>query len=315
MELEKTTFPLAQWLEDTVGIMRSAAQDQDTEITYQLAQSVPGHVIGDPTRLRQVITNLLSNAIKFCKGGRVSVDVSCLSSTSDNGSISLLFAVTDTGIGIPVDKQKSIFQPFTQADFSTTRKYGGTGLGLTIVSRLVELMGGTISLQSEVGKGSTFSFSVEVEAGNTQPVPQMGALSVHKFDAGKPLNILLAEDNLVNQKVAQGLLGKHGHQIVIAANGIEAVDAFKQSLLDPSRSFDVILMDVHMPEMDGYEATALIRELEAASSEHGRIPIIALTANASEADRQRCLDAKMDDFVSKPFKMADLAAVLTRLTH
>jgi CheY-like chemotaxis protein len=256
----------------------------------------------------------LSNAIKFTEGGQVSVLLSGSAPRAD-GRIEITFSVADTGVGIPEDKLQSIFQPFTQAEFSTTRQYGGTGLGLTIVTRLVELMEGKISVESQLGKGSTFTFSALVEPINETATSQLQGRNAPPENrrSAKPLSILLAEDNIVNQKVAQGLLGKQGHRVVIASNGLEAVTLFRQTSDQADQAFDVILMDVHMPEMDGYEATKLIREQEMQAAQPNHIPIVALTANASEGDRQCCLDAGMDDFVSKPFKIADLNTVLDRL--
>lgn len=308
MVLEATDFELSTWLNDTLGIMQTAAKQQRVQLSCEPTPPLPTHLNGDPTRLRQVLINLLSNAIKFSQGGRVTVLVSGTEPDKD-GWLELRLAVADTGVGIASEKLKTIFQPFTQADFSTTRKYGGTGLGLTIVSRLVELMGGTISVHSSVGEGSTFTFTARLKSVHpaSQPITSGPATLPAKI---KKLSLLLAEDNLVNQKVAQGLLGKQGHQIILANNGQEAVEIFQSQ----NQPFDAILMDLQMPIMDGYEATRKIRALEETAGLK-RIPIIALTANSSEDDRNRCLSCGMDDFVTKPFKLSALNQSLERLIH
>ena len=309
MELECIPFDLPRLLKETVIIMNATAESLSVQLSFDLAPGVPSYLRGDPTRLRQVLTNLLSNAIKFSKDGSVSVLVTQGRREIDEHT-ELVFAVTDTGVGIPPDKLETIFHPFTQADYSTTRKYGGTGLGLTIVTRLVELMQGKITVESQLGHGSTFRFT-SVFGVATAPESKTETESLALGSAvRRALHVLLAEDNLINQKVALGLLSKQGHDVTVAANGQQAVDAFLMSRMP----FDVVLMDVHMPEMDGFEATHLIR---AAERERNlpHLPIVALTANASEADRQLCLDAGMDDFVSKPFKMADLNRIFERLVE
>jgi CheY-like chemotaxis protein len=219
------------------------------------------------------------------------------------------FSVTDSGIGIAPEKQKLIFEAFTQSDSSTTRQYGGTGLGLSISSRLVGLMGGQIWVKSEPGHGSTFHFKLrfgrqKFPAGAPlsadRPAPPQAPAADHRS-----LKVLLAEDNLVNQKVAVRFLEKRGHSVVLAESGKKAFDAWR------TQAFDIILMDVQMPEMDGFEATSRIREQEKSTSQH--IPIIALTAHAMVGDRERCLAAGMDDYVSKPINAEDLFAAIERL--
>jgi CheY-like chemotaxis protein len=241
-----------------------------------------------------VILNLVNNAIKFTAVGKVSVRVEM---ERENSSANLHFTVADTGIGIPLDKQEAIFSPFTQADASTTRNYGGTGLGLTICERLVSMMGGTIWVDSEVGSGSQFHFTVQMKelAGTAEPI----TLPIETKAAAVPsLCILLAEDNRVNQVVATRMLEKMGHFVVVVGDGKEALSRLSQE------SFDLILMDVQMPEMDGFTATGKIREGEKLCSH--RIPIIAMTAHAMTGDRERCLDAGMNGYVSKPISGPDL---------
>ncbi|MEI7431807.1 MAG: response regulator, partial [Betaproteobacteria bacterium] len=224
-------------------------------------------------------------------------------STREDGRVEILFSVIDSGIGIPVEKQISIFQPFTQVDHSTARHYGGTGLGLAIVAHLVELMGGKISVESTVGVGSTFRFNILLRQAEPLSAPPVTSKPALTSDL-RPLRILLAEDNVINQKVAMSLLRKQGHIISLATNGVEVL-----SMYAADTAFDIVLMDVQMPQMDGLEATRLIRAQE---SGQRRIPIVALTANASQLDREICLAAGMDDFVSKPFQLAEITDALAR---
>ncbi len=256
--------------------------------------------------------------MKFTEQGEVILDVEG-ESQSEEGVL-LHFAVSDTGIGIPRETQAAIFEMFEQADSSTTRRHGGTGLGLAISSRLVELMGGRIWVESEVGDGSKFHFTgrfglADAEASDaSQPPPVMIGVttvaddrlkspgSVQALPVVRPLRILLAEDSLLNRKLAMGLLKKEGHTVVVANNGREALAALE------SQDLDLVLMDVQMPEMDGLEAIAAIRAKERQSGEH--IPIIATTAHALKGDRQRCLDAGMDDYVAKPIHASELSTAI-----
>jgi CheY-like chemotaxis protein len=288
---------------------------------------VPEAVVGDPVRLRQILVNLAGNAIKFTKQGEVVVEVSRIedrgskikdgkeqieadvvagrsSSLDPQPSILLHFAVRDTGIGIPAEKQARIFEAFTQADGSTTRQYGGTGLGLTIASQLVALMGGRIWVESTPGRGSTFHFTAHFA---TQPdaVEQPAPAELAPAAPAGRLRILLAEDNLVNQRLAIRLLEKQGYQVVLADNGHEAVAALERG------GFDLVLMDVQMPELDGLKATALIRAREQGTDKH--TPIIAMTAHAMKGDRERCLEAGMDGYLAKPIQPQELWAALARL--
>jgi len=442
LDLERIEFNLRSSLAHGIKALAGQAHQKGLEIVYQVQPEVPSVLIGDPSRLRQIVTNLVGNAIKFTEKGEVTVRVGLESATGEQ--IVLRFEVRDTGPGIPPGKQGLIFAPFTQADGSTSRKYGGTGLGLTISRRLVEMMGGRIEVESVVGQGSTFRFTVSLEIGRpsarppaTEPVdlagakvlvvddsstnrriveatlveagmrstpaangwdalaaledahrtdrpfalvlidaqmPQMdgftlveqirkrkdwavptmlmltsvgtrgdaarcrelgvaayvakpvvaeelleavrsimrartqavapaGLVTRHSLrEAATGLRILLAEDNVVNQQLAARLLEKRGHQVTIAANGREALNALAQG------SFDLVLMDVQMPEMGGLEATAEIRQQEEATGRH--IPIVALTAHAMKGDEERCLAAGMDAYVAKPVKARDLYAAI-----
>jgi CheY-like chemotaxis protein len=260
--------------------------------------------MGDPLRIGQVLRNLAGNAVKFTSQGKVSVQVR--SKPAEGSKAMLSFSVADTGIGIPPDKHRLIFEPFTQADGSTTRKFGGTGLGLSISAGLVELMGGSIWVESEVGRGSTFYFTVPVDlVPSTPPTPSAVPSSANGERAKRRLHILVAEDNSVNQRLATRLLEREGHAVTIAGSGEEALEALQRRA---PASFDLILMDVQMPDMDGLEATARIRERERQSGR--RVPIVAMTAQAAEADRLRCLDSGMDAYISKPVNVPELMKII-----
>ena len=252
-----------------------------------------------------MLLNLAGNAIKFTASGFVSIDVSCVSASATQAVMRI--AVCDTGIGIPVEKRALLFQQFSQLDVSTTRRFGGSGLGLSICRSLVELMDGNIALESEAGKGSKFWFDVPLG------IPEaVSAILDSPQDRSSPAKVnlqrvLLAEDNLVNQKVAVALLSRLGCQCDLASNGVEAVEFSARG------HYDAILMDCFMPEIDGYEATRRIRARESCASGPPRhIPIIAMTANAMRSDRERCLSAGMDDYLAKPVSVESLAAVLSR---
>jgi len=297
LNIEAVRFPLLQTIEETLKTLRSRAGQKDLLLQSTLQPDLPAEVVGDPVRLGQVLTNLCDNAIKFTAQGGIYVDVQ---GAPVSGGFELHLSVRDTGIGIPPDKQKGVFEAFSQADTSTTRRFGGTGLGLTICARLVDLMGGKIWLESVEGHGSTFHFTLLVQsaapAQNTEVLAAPASAS-----APKTLLILLVEDHPVNQVLATTLLKKWGHTVVLAKNGQEAVDMF------PTQNWDIVLMDMQMPVMGGLEATRLIRASEPPNK---RTPIVAMTANAMESDRQACMEAGMDDHLAKPFNAASLQAKL-----
>jgi PAS domain S-box-containing protein len=265
--------------------------------------TVPDQLIGDPMRVGQVLRNLVGNAIKFTNQGKVSVQVHAES--IQGSSVTLSFSIADTGIGIPREMHRVIFEAFTQADGSTTRRYGGTGLGLSISSGLVEMMDGKIWVESHPGKGSTFYFTITLESpaeeassGLVRPAEEHD----HQTALKRNLRILVAEDNSVNQRLAARLLEREGHSVTIAGSGQEAVDLFVQ------RPFDLILMDVQMPGLDGLQATAKIREKERATG--GHVPIAAMTAQAAESDRLRCIESGMDAYVTKPVHVPALLKMI-----
>ena len=300
LNIEAVRFPLVDTIEETLKTLRSRADQKGLVLESSLQRELPDAVLGDPVRLRQVLTNLCDNAIKFTGQGGVYVAVHCAPTASGH---ELQISVRDTGIGIPPDKQQGVFAAFSQADTSTTRRFGGTGLGLTICARLVDLMGGRIWLESEEGKGSTFHFTIQVQSADPVQSAASSALHLETPASSRALQILLVEDHPINQMLATTLLKKWGHVVVLAKNGQEAVDLFG------SQRWDVILMDMQMPVMGGLEATRLIRTEEAGAS---RTPIIAMTANAMDSDRQACLQAGMDDHLAKPFNAQGLQAMLER---
>jgi len=281
--------------------MALRAQQKNLEFTCEVHSDVPDEIIADPTRLRQVVINLVSNAIKFTDHGRVGLEVAVDAREGDR--LQLHFVVSDTGIGIPKDKQEIIFGAFSQADGSTVRRFGGTGLGLTISLRLVKMMGGQIWVESQPGRGSRFHFTAQARAASDAFLVDcaQGAdlISCHSLpDGQQKLRILLAEDNAVNQTLAARLVEKRGHAVTVVNNGREALTALEKN------TFDLVLMDIQMPEMDGFEATAEIRNIERGTGKH--LPIIAMTAHSMTGDRERCLAAGMDSYVSKPIRSKEL---------
>ncbi|PZU99400.1 MAG: hypothetical protein DCE90_02500 [Pseudanabaena sp.] len=328
LELEEQNFDLRTCLEDTIEMLSPKALEKGIELSYSIHPDVGLEVIGDMTRLRQVLANLIGNALKFTYRGSISITISQLLTThflrcdlNDHHENSqplrtLVFQVKDTGIGIPRDRLYRLFQPFSQVDASTTRQYGGTGLGLAISKRLCELMGGTMWVESEVDYGSTFFFTITAPPSDFsydksvfKPIPNRAfGRQVTQFDplmAKKhPLRILLAEDNVVNQKVAVHILQRMGYRADIAANGLEVLTAVLQ------HPYDLIFMDMQMPEMDGLEATRQIfLHFQEGKLVH-KPRIVAMTANAMQGDREVYLAAGMDDYLSKPIRNSELIRVL-----
>ncbi|TMB44059.1 MAG: response regulator [Deltaproteobacteria bacterium] len=301
LAVQRVPFSLRESVGDSVRTHEPRAQDRDLALTCEIAPSVPDAVVGDPRRLRQVIEKLVDNAIKFTAQGGVAVRVDAEVAADE---VLLHCSVADTGIGIPREQQETIFEPFVQGDGSATRRYGGTGLGLAIASDVVQLMGGNIWVESEAGRGSTFHFTARLaQEPLSPPAPDRRPAPLRGGAGG--LHVLLAEDNAVNRKVAVRLLEKRGHTVVAVEDGRQALRA-----LDGER-FDIALMDVQMPEMDGFEATAAVRARERV--EGGHLPIVALTAYAMKGDRERCLEAGMDAYVAKPVNADELFATLERL--
>lgn len=308
LELEDSPFVLRQAIEDSFSLVALTAERKDLELSYEIADGTPPCLVGDVTRIRQVLVNLLSNAVKFTREGSVRVEAA--TENRKGNRCEVRFSVTDTGIGIPSERLPRLFQPFSQGDASITRQFGGTGLGLMISKRLSELMGGRIWVESEEGKGSRFSFTIWTEEGPAEmaetPIwkgePRR---ELERFAELHPLRILVAEDNLVNQKVAEGMLGRLGYRPETVANGYEVLEALGR------QNYDIVFMDVQMPEMDGLEAARRIRAFPPSE----RPWIIAMTAFALQGDSERCLEAGMDDYLSKPVRLEEIERVLLRASR
>ena len=300
IKIEKTPFDASQLFTNMKNTFKGKAENRNLKFNLSVSQDVPETLIGDPHRLSQILVNLIDNAIKFTEKGKIDVKVQCLNKT--NEEIDIKFSVKDTGIGISPDEQEKIFDRFEQATTDTTRKFGGSGLGLSIIRNLLRLQNTDIHLNSEPGKGSEFFFILKFGISNKHDKNSRMKedLKSKQEDSESSTKILLVEDNEMNMKVAKRFLERWDYKIDTAENGIEAVDKFK------SNRYDLILMDLHMPEMDGWEATKAIRNMDSEISK--RIPIIALTADVMINDLDKLYTAGMDDYVSKPFNSGELKA-------
>ncbi|MEM7234029.1 MAG: ATP-binding protein [Planctomycetota bacterium] len=295
-KITKSPFDLRRIVSDVVGLFRPRAAEKDVTLLSEVDPTVPAGLKGDANRLRQVLSNLVGNAVKFTSDGSIVVRV-----IQDADAETTVIEVQDDGIGIPADRQKDIFQSFTQASGTIASEYGGTGLGLAISSRLVELMGGSIEVESEDGKGSTFRCRIPMPAAEVSTQSAHRTVVITRFDGSR---VLLAEDNAINRAVATRSLARLGCEVSIAEDGEQAVDALQRE------RFDLVLMDCQMPVLSGYEATLKIRKGDGILDPN--VPVIALTANSMEDDRQRCLEHGMDDYLAKPFSFANFAEVLSR---
>jgi CheY-like chemotaxis protein len=318
LELERVPFELARLVDEVVRGQAVHAQAKGLELVLRIRPGLPEVVVGDPLRVQRVLLNLLSNAIKFTRRGEVVVEVENGEWQGDEGEVA--FTVRDTGMGIAERNRKAIFEAFRQADSSTTRRFGGTGLGLAIAQELVELMGGALTVESEQGVGSTFRFTIQVgragaaelPPGITPPSPleRIGRV-VRMADgataaAGRTIcRILVAEDNLVTRHHLTRLLERLGHRPTVVGSGVEVLSALA------SASFDLVLMDVQMPDLDGLAATAELRRREAI--EGGHVPVLVVTASALAGDRERCLAAGADGYLTKPVRRTQLAAAIAEL--
>jgi PAS domain S-box-containing protein len=306
IELEIAPFDLWECVNDALDLFAANAREKNIRFDSTIAARVPAWVAGDATRLRQVLVNLLGNAIKFTDAGEVKVSVDAEPPDTTTSHWRLTFAVSDTGIGIPPEGMDRLFKSFSQVDASMTRRFGGTGLGLAISKRLAELMGGTMWVESQPGRGSTFYFTVLVEPREApkDAAPRSSAAEIDETLGRRcPLRVLVAEDNPVNRRVATLLLQRLGYRATTVGNGLEALAALELA------DYDAILMDVEMPEIDGCEATRRIRAQRQAPA---RPWIIALTAGAMPEDREKALAAGMNDFLTKPVRTDALSAALVR---
>jgi CheY-like chemotaxis protein len=297
------SFDVRGLVDGLVALLGPQAANKGFPLRSEVSSDVPPGLVGDPLRLRQVLTNLVGNALKFTDAGEVRIEVTSAPSADPVRPIGLRFAVVDSGIGIPETDLIRIFEAFTQVDGSATRRVGGTGLGLAISSQLVRRMGGRLQVESALGHGSTFSFVLAFSVADAQSLAPQGSSSPR---GGRSLAVLLAEDGAVNQLLVRRLLEKAGHTVTVVETGALAVDAVSRT------HFDAVLMDIQMPQMDGFEATTTIRARE--GNGQRRVPIIALTAHAMETDRARCLAAGMDGYISKPIRPDDLLTALAEHT-
>lgn len=306
LDLEKTEFSLTELVEKTIEMLSVRAEQKGLALTSKISTGTLVNFVGDPTRLQQVLLNLLGNAIKFTEKGEISLLVSPDGDQCTPGT--LRFEIADTGIGIPPEKLSHVFERFTQADSSTTRRYGGTGLGLTISRRLVELMGGRIWVESTPSKGSTFSFAAPLEIGTGSHRKVAANLDAGSMEPLRALRILLVEDYPDNRTITIAYLAHTPYRVEIAENGAIAFEKFV------SGDFDLVLMDRQMPVMDGLTATRAIRAWESANGRKPT-PIIALTAAALKGDREKCVEAGCTAYLTKPIKQDVLLQAIMAISR
>lgn len=311
MTIINTTFEIRALIRTIETLFKVSAEKKLLDFKLSVSPDVPEFIFADPMRVKQILINMISNAIKFTEKGYVEVNV-LIDEKPDNKEKVILFSVTDTGIGISKDKQELIFEPFLQLDSSTTKRFGGTGLGLSICKGLIELMGGTIHLESELNKGSKFSFSIPLlplPEDNQKEYSFQNDEFIKKQESSvnnmKVLNILVVDDNDINHLIANRMLTKKGHIVTSAYSGAEALDLIKEN------KFDLIFMDVNMPELDGLETTVRIREMEINNSVPS-VPIVAMTAYAMKEDKEKCLKAGMNDYISKPINTKELDLIISK---
>jgi signal transduction histidine kinase len=305
LALDPHPFSLRKMLSTTLKTLALRAREKGIELAHTVSPEIPDALVGDAGRLRQIVVNLVSNAIKFTNQGTVAVQVMVEAQTAE--AVVLHLDVTDTGVGIPPEKHQLILEPFAQADGSTTRHYGGTGLGLAIAKQLAERMEGRLWLESAVGQGSTFHVTARMgrQAAVAVAAPVLPESRPAAPTRRSGCRILVAEDNAINQRLVSRVLEKRGHRVTVVSDGHQVLASLAR------QAFDLVLMDVQMPTMDGFEATARIRTQEQATGQH--LPILALTAHAMHGDAERCLDAGMDGYLSKPLKAEELDAAIARL--
>jgi signal transduction histidine kinase/CheY-like chemotaxis protein len=313
IEMTEEIFDFMDFMESSVKIFRDETSKRGVDLYYDIGDNIPPRLVGDSGRLRQILFNLLGNAVKFTRQGEIHVRVSAGQSDNALDRITLDFCIADTGIGIPTERQKMIFEPFSQVDGSYKRKYQGTGLGLSIVKRLVELMGGSIAVESELGKGTKMSFSVMLkrpvslfpisEKKTEQPKGELNTLN----GDNRPFKVLLAEDNPISQKLVKRYLEKIGYEVTAVETGTAVLEKLSQD------TYDLVLMDIQMPGMDGIETTGRIRKCPVGKNRTD-IPIIAVTAHAMKGDKEKFLVVGMNDYITKPVDMNELCAAIRRVT-
>lgn len=305
MSLEKTTVCIEEITNDISSILFLKVREKGLVFKSIITPEVPRLLIGDPLRIKQILLNLAGNAVKFTESGEVKIIVAVKKAI--RGSYEICFRVKDTGIGIPKNRVNKLFKSFSQANSSTSRKYGGTGLGLAISKKLVNMMGGAIGVRSDLGKGSEFWFTLDLsKSQNQQQIPtkiEHPNLLALTREQKKDLNILLVDDDSINQQVTSIILKKAGYQVKIAGNGKEAIDMLRDE------KFDTVLMDIQMPELDGLSATQMIRDKQVTIL-NSQIPIIAMTACAIRGDKEKCLAAGMNDYISKPIHIKELDSII-----
>jgi len=294
LEFEEVDFNLSRLIDNIRLAQLQRAQEKNVKLKLMMDEDLPNAVIGDPIRLGQILTNLISNAVKFTKEGKVVISATLAEAQKDHTIID--FEVADTGIGIPPEKLDTIFESFTQASSDTTRKFGGSGLGLTISKRLLELMGSKITVKSEVDKGSVFSFSLRLKNSNKQLAPVLE--SINNIKSLKGTRLLIAEDNQINVLLAKQFMKQWDVDCDVAENGVIAYQLIQ------TNNYDLVLMDLQMPEMDGYQTTEKVRKLQ--GDKYAKLPIIALTASAMLDIKDKAFESGMNDYVSKPFNPDDL---------
>ena len=301
LEVESVTFDLAGVIKRTVQALHQQAVEAGITLDVEWAPDVPHAIQSDPVRIRQILNNLLSNALKFTLDGGIKVRVSAGARSAPEGRFLLQIAVTDTGLGMEALAIERLFEPFQQADSSTTRRFGGTGLGLGISRHLARVMGGELTAESQIGSGSTFTLEVPVTPAIDSEVKPLRDVDHSRFEG----RVLIVEDNLVNRRVLRQLLERRGLDVETAVDGSEGLQRAQQSV-GTSKPFQLVFMDMHMPVLDGYTTTRMLKDTEF------QAPIVALTASAMADDRRRCLDAGCDDYLPKPVDKSALTQLLSR---
>ncbi|MDH3354668.1 MAG: ATP-binding protein [Chromatiales bacterium] len=307
LQLERTDFELTPILENMVTLFQPKAITQNDSLTYHVDKKIPRVLIGDPTRLRQLLFNLIGNALKFTTNGEVRVKVTQIDESKNKNRVSLLFEVVDSGIGIREEIKPKLFKPFTQADSSINRRFGGSGLGLAICHHIIEAMDGEIDVDSHDGEGSEFWFKIQLPYTSSESsADTISSDNIIKKDIS--LNILLVEDDPINQRAESALLEQDGHHVVLAKDGYVALEILEKCQEDTLSPFDIILMDIRMPGINGMDTTLKIREM---AEPIGTLPIIALTADITQQNISQCIASGMDSVISKPIRYDELREQLS----